>query len=96
LGRRAPAFFFFALTLGACFAAGFFRAVFFFAARFGSMISTVGRAARFAGLARRFASSSAMALPRSAGDFTVRAPAASSARYLSAAVPLPPAITAPA
>ena len=37
-----------------------------------------------------------MALPRSAGDLTVRAPALSNARNLSAAVPLPPAMTAPA
>jgi len=32
-------------------------------------------------------SSSSMALPSSAGDFTVRTPAASKAAYLSAAVP---------
>ncbi len=37
-----------------------------------------------------------MASPSSAGLFAVRTPASSSARYLSAAVPLPPATTAPA
>ena len=53
-------------------------------------------AASFAASARRLPSSYAIARPSSAGDFTVRTRAASSARYLSAAVPLPPAITAPA
>src|SRR3954464_14199750 len=43
-----------------------------------SMISTAGPAALRSGFARRFASNSAIALPRSAGDFTVRAPEASS------------------
>jgi hypothetical protein len=37
-----------------------------------------------------------MVEPSSAGDFTVRTPAASKAAYLSAAVPLPPATIAPA
>jgi hypothetical protein len=46
--------------------------------------------------ARRPFSSVAIAEPSSAGDFTVFTPAASSARYLSAAVPLPPATIAPA
>src|SRR4029077_6792317 len=41
-------------------------------------------------------SSSLIALPSSAGDFTVRTPAAANAAYLSAAVPLPPATMAPA
>ena len=45
---------------------------------------------------RRPRNCSLMAAPSSAGDFTVRTPAASKARNLSAAVPLPPAITAPA
>src|ERR1700733_1345298 len=53
-------------------------------------------AALFAACARCLPSSSAIARPSSAGDFTVRTRAASSARYLSAAVPLPPAIIAPA
>src|SRR5690606_11159932 len=39
---------------------------------------------------------SATALPTSAGLLTVRTPARSSASYLSAAVPLPPATMAPA
>lgn len=45
---------------------------------------------------RRLRSCSSIAVPSSAGDLTVRTPAASSARNLSAAVPLPPAMTAPA
>jgi len=51
---------------------------------------------RLAAAAWRLDNSCAMALPSSAGDLTVRTPAPSSARYLSAAVPLPPAMTAPA
>src|ERR1044072_2322006 len=43
-----------------------------------------------------FPSCSAIALPRSAGLFTVRTPARSSALNLSAAVPLPPDTIAPA
>ncbi len=68
------------------------------AARFGVagrlVVSGVG--ARLATAARRLDNNCAIALPSSAGDLTVRTPAASSARYLSAAVPLPPAMTAPA
>src|SRR6185295_315541 len=43
-----------------------------------------------------FPSFSAIAFPRSAGLFTVRTPARSSALNLSAAVPLPPDTIAPA
>src|SRR6187399_2729637 len=43
-----------------------------------------------------FPSCSAIALPRSAGLFTVRTPARSSALNLSAAVPFPPDTIAPA
>src|SRR5215208_3554395 len=87
--RRAVFDFFF----GAAFlrATGCFFLATFFGARC-SMMSTLGRDTAFDGLARRLASCSAIALPRSAGDFTVRAPALSSARNLSAAVPLPPAM----
>src|ERR1700722_14426231 len=46
--------------------------------------------------ARLGRSISRIVLPRSAGDFTVCAPAASSAANFSAAVPLPPATIAPA
>ena len=52
-------------------------------------------AALFLWLRRPF-SKVAIAEPSSAGDFTVFTPAASSARNLSAAVPLPPATMAPA
>ena len=45
---------------------------------------------------RRLRNCSSIAEPSSAGDLTVRTPAASKARNLSAAVPLPPAMTAPA
>ena len=45
---------------------------------------------------RQAASAFFIALPSSAGERTVATPASSSAAYLSAAVPLPPAITAPA
>src|SRR6478736_5593285 len=58
-----------------------------------------GRSSRLAAAARRVArtfSSSAIAEPSSAGLRTVRSPASSSARNLSAAVPLPPDTTAPA
>jgi hypothetical protein len=41
-------------------------------------------------------SNTSIAEPSSAGDLTVRTPAASKAAYLSAAVPLPPATMAPA
>src|SRR3954462_11842943 len=74
---------FFADFLGGCFDEPFGC---FIDEPFGSMISTAGPDGFFA-VARRFASSSAIALPRSAGDLTVRAPDLSSARYLSAAVP---------
>src|SRR5690606_9305432 len=55
-------------------------------------------AAALAGLRREpcFFSCSTIALPRSAGLFTVRTPARSSAANLSAAVPLPPDTMAPA
>ena len=53
-------------------------------------------AASLFAFARRAFSNSAIAEPNSAGDFTVRTPASSSARNLSAAVPLPPATIAPA
>src|SRR5688572_26288522 len=97
LPRRAIFGFFFAVFLTAALFAPFFTgfAFDFFAVRC-SMMSTVGRSGFLRGLARRLASCSAIALPRSAGDFTVRAPAFSSARNLSTAVPLPPAMTAPA
>ena len=85
-GLRATGFF-----VTAFFAAAFFFARFFFAT--GLRGSTFASAAAFA--ARRLRRS-AIAAPSSAGDFTVRTPAASSALYLSAAVPLPPATTAPA
>ena len=45
---------------------------------------------------RRLAAARSSPLPSSAGDFTVRTPAASNASNLSAAVPLPPATMAPA
>src|SRR5690606_9745369 len=84
-------------------AAGFFPAAFFtvdfFAADLPAARIVAGRAATIVAAARvrrTSPSSSAIALPSSAGLFTVRTPACSSARYLSAAVPLPPEITAPA
>src|SRR5690606_2827141 len=93
-----------AVTLDAAFdAAGF--AVPLFAAFFSgeafealARIAT-GRSAIIVAAARERRcrpSISAIALPSSAGLFTMRAPASSSARNLSAAVPLPPEITAPA
>ena len=70
----------------------------FSAARFAGAAAgrAAGRAERAAARARRRRSRSFMALPSSAGDLTVRTPAASNAAYLSAAVPLPPATMAPA
>jgi hypothetical protein len=66
----------FALT--AAFRAGF---DFGFGLRFALAFARAGAAPRVG------RSSAAIALPSSAGDFTVRTPAASSARYLFAAVP---------
>src|SRR5690606_17474493 len=80
--------------------------VVFFAVFFAAVLVVVLAAALAVVLARALTvvfalgdlrrSCSATALPRSAGLLTVRTPARSSASYLSAAVPLPPATMAPA
>ena len=93
-----------AVTLDAAFdAAGFavpLFAAFFCAEAFEALTRiATGRSAIIVAAARERRcrpSISAIALPSSAGLFTMRAPASSSARNLSAAVPLPPEITAPA
>ncbi len=92
----AGAFFAAALLAGAFFTGAFFAAAAFGAAAEWPRNAAADSAARWADFARRLRSRSFIALPRSAGDLTVRTPAASSARNLSAAVPLPPEITAPA
>src|SRR5688572_4452719 len=95
---------FYAYWVSRCRPAHFFRAgaFFFFAGPFFAVFPTL---AVLAVLARVFflpffllffPNCSAMALPRSAGLFTVRTPARSSALNLSAAVPLPPETIAPA
>src|SRR5678815_1391318 len=72
----------------------FLRAAAFFFFVFLAVLALLARVFFF--LLFFFPSFSAIALPRSAGLFTVRTPARSSALNLSAAVPLPPDTIAPA